>query len=108
MEPAFTFRNMASTDALRAHTLEKISRLHKYTPDSLTIHVILSVEHNSHVAEITFNTPGGQFVGQAESGDMYGSIDHAVKVLETQLRRKKDRVTHHKGHTATADFSAEE
>lgn len=98
LETTFTFRNMESTEALRDHTVDKLDKLSKYTvkhPGSA--HVILKVEGPRHMAEVTVNIKGGRYVGLGTSNDMYTSIDSAIHKIETQLSRKKERITHRKG-----------
>ncbi|MBI2343649.1 MAG: ribosome-associated translation inhibitor RaiA [Deltaproteobacteria bacterium] len=102
MQPTFTFRNIESTDGLKTHTKEKLDRLQKYSFKPESAHIVLRVEHLDHFAEITFVDHGEHFVSHANSPDMYASIDLAFHRLEAQLRRKKERQTHHKGHTATS------
>ncbi|MBI4237528.1 MAG: ribosome-associated translation inhibitor RaiA [Deltaproteobacteria bacterium] len=105
MEPTFTFRNIAATDALRAHAAEKIDRLEKYWQRPATIHFILAVEHLDHRAELTITDGGEQLVGHATTPDMYASIDQAVRKVEHQLQRRKDRKTNRKGRPSIPELS---
>lgn len=103
METMFTFRNLNATDGLKVHTEDKLGKLSKYWFKPESAHIILQVENDhSHRAEITLVDHGEHFISHASSHDMYASIDQAVGKLEAQLRRKKDRHTHHKGHTPTS------
>ncbi len=95
METTFTFRNMDSTEALRTHTMEKLTKLKKYIIKPGNAHVIFNVEKFNHIAEITLVANGIRYVGHQQSNDMYTSIDGAMKKLEKQLRNYKERV---KGH----------
>ncbi len=105
MHTTFTFRNIDSTDGLRTHTEDKLQRLEKYWQKPESAHIILQVDkHHLHRVEITLIDHGEHYVSQVSSHDMYASIDQAVGKLETQLRRKKDRLKNHKGQTATSDL----
>jgi putative sigma-54 modulation protein len=95
METTFTFRNMESTEALRDHTLDKLTRLHKYLIQPAAAHCIFKLEGPRHVAEITLSTKGGRYVGLESSNDMYTSIDGAVDNIVKQLSRHKERVKEH-------------
>jgi putative sigma-54 modulation protein len=97
LETTFTFRNIDSTDALKDHTLDKLSRLDKYLVKPASAHVIFNLEGAQHVAEITVNIKGGRFVGVGTSNDMYTSIDGAVDKIKKQISRTKERVKGHKG-----------
>ncbi|MBI4365533.1 MAG: ribosome-associated translation inhibitor RaiA [Deltaproteobacteria bacterium] len=96
IEPTFTFRNIEATDGLRAHTLHKLEKIRKYLVKPITAHIILSIEHLQHCAEITFVDSGIQYVGHAKSPDMYASIDQALDKLTRQLQKHKERVKEHK------------
>lgn len=98
LETTFTFRNMDSTEALRSHTLDKLTKLDKYLfHKPATAHVIFNVDGSRHVAEITLSIKGGRLVGVGTSNDMYTSIDDAVDRLKRQMSRTKERVKEHKG-----------
>jgi ribosome hibernation promoting factor len=98
METTFTFRNIDTTDALREHTLDKLTKLNKYLLSPATTHVIFNVEGGGqHTAEITLNVKGERYVGHDVSNDLYSSIDGAVDKVKNQLSRDKDRKKGHKG-----------
>lgn len=97
LETTFTFRNMDSTDALRDHVLDKMTKLDKYLFKSATAHIIFNVEGPRHVAEITLHIKGASYIGIGTSNDMYTSIDDAVDRLQRQMGRRKERAKNHKG-----------
>lgn len=99
MEPHFTFRNIESTEALKDHASEKLAKLEKYHLKHDSVHIIFTLENHLHNAEVTISGLGNgeQLVGHASSEDMYNSIDQAVSKLEQQVRKRKDRLRHHKG-----------
>ncbi|MFH0800685.1 MAG: ribosome-associated translation inhibitor RaiA [Pseudomonadota bacterium] len=97
LETTFTFRNMDSTDALRDHTFDKLTRLDKYLIQPASAHVIFNIDGANQVAEITLNVKGGRYVGTAHSNDMYTSIDSAVDKIKNQMSRTKERRKGHKG-----------
>ncbi|HPQ80167.1 MAG TPA: ribosome-associated translation inhibitor RaiA [bacterium] len=97
LETTFTFRNMDSTDALREHVLDKLTKLDKYLFKPGTAHVIFNMDGPSHVAEITVHIKGKSIIGVGTSSDMYTSVDEAVDRLKKQMSREKERVKGHKG-----------
>lgn len=97
LETTFTFRNMDSTEALREHTMEKLTKLDKYLIKPGTAHVIFNMDGSRHVAEITLNIKGGRYIGIETTNDMYTSIDSAVEKLKKQIKRTKERIKNHKG-----------
>ncbi len=97
IDTTFTFRNLESTDALRDHTADKLTRLNKYLLNPAAAHCIFKVEGPRHVAEITLSVKGGKYIGVGTSTDMYSSVDTAVDKIGKQLSRDKERVKGHKG-----------
>lgn len=97
IETTFTFRNIESTEALRTHTLDKLSKLSKYLIKPATAHIIFNLDGTNHVTEITVNVKGGRYFGAGKSNDMYTSIDGAVDKIKKQVSRSKERVKGHKG-----------
>jgi putative sigma-54 modulation protein len=97
MEANFTFRNTEATEALRGHTLDKLTKLDKYLPKPVNAHIIIKVEGFRHLVEIAFHSNGVRYFGKGESNDMYTSIDDAVSKIEHQLRKSKERIKGHKG-----------
>ena len=52
----FVFRNLESTDALKAHIEKKAQKLDKIMPYPLSFHFALSVNKSDHVVEIKCET----------------------------------------------------
>ena len=91
-----TFRNTEGTDPLKAYVTEKISHcLQKFVHQDTEAHVVLCVEKNTQIAEVSFNALGTKFNGKEESRDLYASIDAVVKSLSGQLRKHKEKLTAH-------------
>ena len=93
-----TFRNTNGTDPLKSYATEKVTNcLQKFIHRDTEAHVVLSVERNRHIAEISFHTDGNDFATKEETKDLYASIDAAVHALNGQLRKHKEKLTsHHK------------
>ncbi|MBI5300418.1 MAG: ribosome-associated translation inhibitor RaiA [Deltaproteobacteria bacterium] len=96
METTFTFRNINASDALKTHTLDKLTKLGKYLVKPTQAHIIFGVERFNHVVEVTLNANGIQYISHEKSEDMYTSIDKAVAKLERQLKKYKERLKEHK------------
>ena len=96
METNFTFRNLDSTEGLRTHTEQKMSKINKYLLKPISAHVIFSHDKFRQRCEITVVDSGYEYVGSETSNDMYQSIDRAIEKIVKQLKRKKERVKDHK------------
>lgn len=96
MNTTVTFRHLPSSDALKDHCEKKAEKLTKYLQEPIDLHVVLDLEKNRQVCEITVNSKHFRTHSREASQDMYSSIDLAFHKLETQLRRHKEKVKDHK------------
>ena len=91
-----TFRHTESSDALKQYGNEKItSCIKKFAHHDTEAHLVLLVEKNRQIAEVSCHCDGADFNVHHEGSDMYASIDGAVDKLSTQLRKHKDKLTSH-------------
>ncbi|MCO6430758.1 MAG: ribosome-associated translation inhibitor RaiA [Deltaproteobacteria bacterium] len=91
-----TFRNTEATEALKGYATEKITNtLKKFVHHDTEAHVVLKVEKNRQIAEVSFRSDGADFHAKEESSDLYSSIDTLVDSLTQQLRKHKDKITDH-------------
>lgn len=103
MDVEITGRQMEITPALRDYVNTKVARAEKYVSRSFGARVILEVDKLRHIAEIILNVKGSQLTAKEEGEEMYASIDGAMTKIEQQLRRYKEKLSHHKGGTSLAD-----
>lgn len=104
-------RNMAVTDAIHDHAVEKMRNLSRYLDRLSTIDVLLSVEHSRnrstrHMAEATARVRGKLLRAQVVDADMYAAIDGLVHKLHLQLTRHKERTQAHRGAGVSASMDA--
>ena len=90
-----TFRHSSSSNALKTHVQDKISKLGKYFIKPTNAHIILNVEGSRHTAEITLSENHSVFAANETSHDMYHSVDRAIDKLETQLKKYKEKIKNH-------------
>lgn len=91
-----TFRNTEPSDAVKTYANEKIiNAISKYVHKNTKAHLVLSVEKNRHIAEVSFHTDGSDFQAKEETTDMYSSIDKLIDVINHQLRKNKEKMTAH-------------
>jgi putative sigma-54 modulation protein len=92
----FTNRNGAGSEAVMKLTHEKFERLYKYAANITKIHVTFNTEHQKHIAEAELHIPKMPPVfADAESEDMYKSLDLLVDRLVKQIAKHKEKVTDH-------------
>lgn len=107
MQVSVTFKHLEPTDAIRAYTEEKVSKIKKYIDNPIEANVVLSVQKYRHIAEINLMANGIPIAGSESTEDMYSSIDKVMDKIEKQLRRHKDRIKRHQPRT-TATMPLEE
>ena len=89
-----TFRNTDATEALKTYAENKTRKcLQKFAQHDTEAHVVLRVEKNRQIAEVSFLANGANIVAKEESEDLYSAIDLLVDTLTHQLRKHKERLT---------------
>lgn len=86
MNISITFRHVASSEAIKKHTEDKLAKLQKFLRQPMTAKVTLSIDGLKQIAEARISS-GGEHLEAKESGeDMYASIDRIMTKLERQIR----------------------
>lgn len=96
-------RNIAVTEALRAHTEDKLLKLGKNLNSATQLEVELFVEKNpsiadNQVAEATIFTKGPVLRAKGASTDMYASIDLVADKLGRQVKKYRSKLVSHNAH----------
>lgn len=91
-----TFRNTDATEPLKNYAHEKIGHcLEKFAHKETEVHVVLRVEKNRQVAEVSTYVDGATIVAKEESDNLYAAIDAVTDSLTQQLRKHKEKLTSH-------------
>ncbi len=86
-------KNTEVTSALREYVEKRVGKVNRYFNNIDEIFVLLAVEKDRHIVEVTAEVPGGLILrGEEATGDMYTSIDLVVEKLERQIRKQKTRL----------------
>lgn len=92
------------TDSMKNYIHEKMQKIERHFDHVNSIDVVLHVEKIHHQAEATINAKGITLHAQADSEDMYASIDHLTSKLDSQVRKHKEKITdHHRNGGALKD-----
>ena len=93
MQLSVTFRHMEPTESLKAYARERMERIHKYLPDPISCHVVLSTERHNHRVDVNFQLHNGLTVaGHEITENMYSSIDLVIAKIERQVRKYKGKI----------------
>ncbi len=78
--------------ALRRRVEAKVAKVTRFLPKVAEARVVLSLERYRHVAEVTLQAKGATLHAEGAASDFHTATDAALASLETQVRRRKDRI----------------
>ncbi len=84
------------TEAIKQHSLEKLSKIKHHFDHLININMILEVQKDVQTAEATIHVSGADLFAKAQSNDMYISIDKMVNKLDAQIRKHKEKLNDHR------------
>lgn len=90
MELEFTFRNIESTEAIRAWALKRFAKVEKHLREPSAAHVTLTVSQHRHRADLTVHAMGDVLHASDETDDMYATLDNVMVKLEHAAQKQKD------------------
>lgn len=84
------------TSALRDYVNSKMEKLERHFDHITNTQVTLTVEKQRQKAEANVHVSGADLFAQAESADMYASIDSLVDKLDRQIIKHKEKLKNHR------------
>jgi len=88
-------RHFDLTDALKDHVEDKLESFSKYYDGITDIHVILEVTAGIDHTHLQLRGNQLKLDAKTKSHNMYSAFDDAAAILETQLRKFKDKMHGH-------------
>lgn len=87
-------KNLRVTDALREYAEKRAAKVAKFFPneESISVEIVLRIERNQQIAEITVHVRSLVIRAESRTGDMYASIDACIDRVGGQVRRHKTRL----------------
>ena len=83
---------MEVTEALRAYTEKKLSKLDKFFSSDSDAQVTYHTERGRDTVEVTVRCANMFFRAQETANDMYAAIDSVEDMIERQIRKNKTRL----------------
>ena len=87
--------NFAAKDELLVFLEKRLSKLEQFYDRIIFADVFLKVrkasEKENKIVEILLSIPGGDFMAKKEAKSFEEAIDEAVKTLERQLKKRKQK-----------------
>ncbi len=97
MQINITGHQLDLTDSLKVHVNDKLSKIERHFDHIKSIDVVLNVEKIRQQAEAVINAKGISIHANAESENMYNSIDMLAQKLDAQVIKHKEKLSdHHK------------
>ncbi len=100
MKVNITARHLELTPALREYAEKKIGHVSKFTDRITNGQIVLNVEKDRHIAEVTIAVARNKINAKAIAGDMYAAIDLVLDKIVKQLKRHLEKMKDHKVNLA--------
>ena len=106
-------RHLEITPAIRSYAEKKIGAIKKYFENILEIDITLSAEHSKsegdkHTADVLLFANGTKIKAKSSDTILYAAIDEVVDVLETQVKKYKEKLKNRQHHQINAKEMAAE
>lgn len=85
-------KNVELSEALKNYVTKRLARLERYLDGIGEVQVMLRLEKDRHVVEVTIPLDGLVLRAEEQTGDMYTSVDLVVEKLEKQIAKYKTRL----------------
>ena len=92
MKVIINYKKMPSSQAVNERTEKKLSKLDRYFHTDVTAHVVMSLEKERNIFEVTISHAGMIYRAQGSETDMYKAMDTAIEALDRQIRKNKTRL----------------
>lgn len=101
-----TCRHIGITDAIKNYVDEKLSGVVESMPNVESVHVILDIQKIRQIVEVVIQGKNHLRVeAEAESEDMYKSIDIVVDKVDRQLKKFRKKIVDHKAPSRRAKIT---
>ncbi len=92
MQVSVTFKNIKSSDALKAYVQKKLNRFDKLLDNPAEANVVFSVEKIRHITEINLTSDKVNIYATESSESMSASIDIVVDKIKQQINKNRSLV----------------
>lgn len=99
-------KNFQLTEPMRQHIWDKLTKIERFNNHIFHVHVTLDIRREEHVCIIFCHFNHLQMKVEAESTDMYASIDRAIQRMQVLFRKWKSRIQdYHKKPLQAVDMT---
>ena len=101
MQISVSGHHVQITEAIEQYIRKKLRRLEKHYQPIINSQVILTVDKNVQKAETRIHISGAEVFAEAESNNLYTSIDKMVKKLDRKMIEMRRKLITKRHQTAT-------
>ena len=101
MQISVSGHHVQITEAIEQYIRKKLRRLEKHYQPIINSQVILTVDKNVQKAETRIHISGAEVFAEAESNNLYTSIDKMVKKLDRKMIEMKRKLVTKRHQTTT-------
>ncbi|MFT5693333.1 MAG: putative sigma-54 modulation protein [Oceanicoccus sp.] len=95
MQINITGHHLDITESIRKSVNTKLGKMQQHFPNLSSLNVILTVEKNQQIAEVSTHFLGQDFTARASADDLYKAIAEMATKLTSLMQRKKEKVKSH-------------
>ena len=95
MNLTITGHHLEVTQPIRDYIDSKLERVSRHFDHVTSVSVILTVEKLRQKAEVTLHVRGRDIFVEAESEDMYATLDNLMDKLDRQVLKHKEKSNEH-------------
>ncbi|MBU0602942.1 MAG: ribosome-associated translation inhibitor RaiA [Gammaproteobacteria bacterium] len=95
MNLTITGHHLEVTPAIHEYVEAKLERVIRHFDHVTNVSVIMSVEKLRQKAEVTLHVRGRDIFAEADSEDMYATLDTLIDKLDRQLLKHKEKTGEH-------------
>ena len=94
MRITITGKNIQISDYLYSTVEKQVKKLEKYFDSETAANIMMSIQRNRHTVEVTIIC-GPEVIRAADvTGDMYASVNNALKKIERRIIKHRTRISH--------------
>jgi putative sigma-54 modulation protein len=101
MQISVSGHHVQITEAIEHYIRKKLARLEKHYQPIINSQVILTVDKNVQKAETRIHISGAEVFAEAESNNLYTSIDKMIKKLDRKMIETKRKLLSKRHQTTT-------
>lgn len=107
MQIHITGRHLEITDDIRTYVEKRAKKIESIFNRIDDLQVVMELEKNRYFAEVNLTTRRSTFHVQAETHDVFSSLDDVMDKIEERIRRHKERLKDRRHRLSRRDVAAQ-